>query len=280
MIKLGGTQPILCAPIIRQVDRHLIELLAALDADEWSFPTVAGQWSVREVAAHLLDTALRKLSMGRDRWRVEQVEIRTHQDVVELVNRLNREGVTVYRRLSPPVMIEMMRIACSETADHYESLDPFATANIGVSWAGEMTSLVWFDTARELTERWHHQEQIRLATNRPGIMTPELYYPVLDTFMRGLPHTFRDVNAEPGTAILIEVAGDCGGRWCLVRSSDTWKLASELPGDIAGSVVIPQAIAWRLFTKGIDKNAASSMLSFTGDRLIAERVLDLVAIVG
>jgi hypothetical protein len=52
--------------------------------------------------------------------------------------------------------------------------------------AGEARSLNWFDTARELTERWHHQEQIRFATNLPGIMTRDLYHPVLDCFLRGL----------------------------------------------------------------------------------------------
>ena len=183
--KLNGTEPILCAPIIRRVDQHLIELLTSLDSAEWDLPTVAPQWSVRDVAAHLLDTALRKLSIGRDRCSVEPVDVRSHQDVVTLVNRLNRQGVAVYRRLSPPVLIQLMQLTCTQTADFYESLNPFAPAAIGVSWAGEMTSLVWFDNARELTERWHHQEQIRLATNRPGIMTPPLYHSVLDTFLRG-----------------------------------------------------------------------------------------------
>jgi uncharacterized protein (TIGR03083 family) len=218
--KLSGTEPILCAPIIRRVDQHLVELLASLDPAEWDLPTVAPQWRVREVAAHLLDTALRKLSMGRDQCRVERTNIRSHEDVVVLVNRLNREGVTVYRRLSPAILVQLMQVACAQTADFYESLDPFAPGAIGVSWAGEMTSLVWCDNARELTERWHHQEQIRLASNRPGIMTPPLYHPVLDTFLRGLPHAYRDVAAPIGTAVLIEVSGDCGGQWCLLKSKD------------------------------------------------------------
>jgi hypothetical protein len=89
------------------------------------------------------------------------------------VNRLNQEGVTVYRRLSPTVLIDMMKMACEQSADFHESLDPFAPAAFNVSWAGEETSLNRFDMARELTERWHHQQQIRLATSRPGIMTPE-----------------------------------------------------------------------------------------------------------
>ena len=228
----------------------------------------------------MLDTALRKLSGGRDRCRVEHVDIRSHQDVIVLVNRLNKEGVTVYRRLSPRVLTQLMEVVCAQTADFYESLDPWATAAIGVSWAGEMTSLVWFDNARELTERWHHQQQIRLATGRPGIMTPALYHPVLDTFLRGLPHTFRDVAASIDTALLIEVTGDCGGQWCLLKSHDRWVFASDLPATISAHVAIPQSIAWRLFTKGIDGESARSEITIAGDQGLAEHVLELTAIVG
>jgi uncharacterized protein (TIGR03083 family) len=278
--KLGGTEPILCAPVMREVDRHLVELLTSLRSEEWELATIAPGWSVRDVAAHLLDTALRKLSGGRDRCRIERVEIHSPKDVITLVNRLNREGVTVYRRLSPAVLIELMRLACGQTADYLESLDPFAQAAIGVSWAGEMASLVWFDNAREVTERWHHQEQIRLATHRPSIMIPALYHPVLETFLRGLPYTYRDVIAPVGTAILVEVSGECGGQWCLVKSDAVWIFADELPSEIAAHIVIPQAIAWRLFTKGVDRETAHPQLTIRGDETLAGHVLELVAIVG
>jgi hypothetical protein len=133
-LELCGTKPILAAPVIREVDRRLIELLGSLQPGEWELPTIAPGWAVRDVAAHLLDTALRKLSGGRDRCRVGREEVHSHQDVITLVNRLNHEGVVVYRRLSPKVLIELMQLACSQTADFVESLDPFAEASIGVSW--------------------------------------------------------------------------------------------------------------------------------------------------
>ena len=279
-MKLKGTEPILCSHIIRQVDQHLIDLLNSLDATEWELPTIAPQWRVRDVAAHLLDTALRKLSAGRDKCHVENVSVHTPGDVIALVNRLNHDGVTVYRRLSPPVLTQLMQLACNQTADFYESLDPFASAAIGVSWAGEMKSLVWFDNARELTERWHHQEQIRLATNRPTIMTPLLYPPVLDTFLRGLPHAYRDVSAAIGTGLLIEISGDCGGQWCLLRFQDNWSFARDFPAVIASHIIIPQSIAWRLFTKGIDRDSARAKFKIFGNEALAEHVLQLVAIVG
>jgi uncharacterized protein (TIGR03083 family) len=272
--------PILCAHLIRRVDDKLIDLLSGLSSEEWDLQTIAPQWKVRDVAAHLLDTALRKLSLVRDTCYVQSVEIQSPQDLVLHVNRLNREGVTVYRRLSPPLLIDMMRLACEQSARFHESLDPFAPAAFAVSWAGEENSLNWFDTARELTERWHHQQQIRLATNRPGIMTPELYHPILDCFVRGLPHAYRDVNAPVGSSLLLEISGECGGRWLLFKEQTRWILLEPSRRDFDSRVTIPQELAWRVFTKGIDRDIALGQAEFDGDRDLSERVFQLTAIIG
>ena len=278
--KSGTPKPILCAHLLRRVDEKLIELLSSLTTDEWNLQTVAPLWKVRDVVAHLLDTALRKLSMVRDSWYVEAVNITSPQDVIALVNRLNREGVAVYRRLSPTVLIHIMKDACEQSARFHEALDPFAPAAFNVSWAGEEKSLNWFDTARELTERWHHQQQIRLATNRPGIMTPDLYRPVLDCFVRGLPYTYRNVDAPIGTLLLLEISGECGGRWVLARQSVGWGLAMLPDGEFASRVSMPQELAWRVFTKGVDRDAARAQIQIEGNRILGEHVLQLTAIVG
>ena len=270
---------ILCAHLLRRVDGHLIDLLRSLSPAEWELQTIAPMWKVRDVAAHLLDTVLRKLSLVRDSCSVEAVEIRSPQDVVALVNRLNREGVAVYRRLSPAILIDLMATVCEQSANFHESLDPFSPAAFAVSWAGEEQSLNWFDTARELTERWHHQQQIRLATNRPGIMEPELYHPVLDCFLRGLPFLYRDINAPEGTAILVEISGEAGGTWKLVRKPAGWELVDETSGDASARVTIPQDLAWRIFTKGIDRATAREQVQLEGDATLGEQLLHLTAIV-
>lgn len=276
----NGCQPILCAHLLRAVDEKLIELLRALAPGDWDLQTVAPQWRVRDVAAHLLDTALRKLSAVRDSCFVEAVEIRSPKDLLALVNRLNREGVTVYRRLSPPVLIDMMKLACEQSATFHQSLDPVAPAAFNVSWAGEELSLNWFDTARELTERWHHQQQIRLATHRPGIMIPDLYHPVLDCFLRGLPHLYYGVDAPAGTVLHLEISGDCGGHWFLSKSFAKWEFVKPAGVNVAAQVTIPQELAWLLFTKGIDRSSARSQISIQGNSNLGEKVLHLTAIVG
>ena len=133
----------------------------------------------------------------------------------------------MYRSLSPAVLISMMEVASRESAAYHQSLDPMADAVFNVSWAGEDKSANWFDTARELTERWHHQQQIRLATGKPGIMTRELYYPVLDCFMRALPYAYCDVSAASGTHARFNISGDCGGSWFLHRNDTRWQLVES-----------------------------------------------------
>jgi uncharacterized protein (TIGR03083 family) len=279
-VESSNSEPILCAHLFRRVDERLIDLLSSLAPAEWDVQTIAPLWKVRDVAAHLLDTALRKLSIVRDSCYVEPVNIRSPQYLITLINRLNREGVTVYRRLSPKVLIDMMKEACEQSARFHESLDPFAPAAFAVSWAGEESSPNWFDTARELTERWHHQQQIRLATNRPGIMTPELYYPVLDCFVRGLPYLYRDVGAPVGTLLLLQISGDCGGRWFLLKKAQGWHLVKPSGEKPASRVTVPQELAWRIFTKGIDRDSARAQITVEGNRHLGDKVLQLTAIVG
>ena len=275
----AGPPPILCAHLLRRVDELLVQLLRALTEEEWDLQTIAPAWKVRDVAAHLLDTVLRKLSLARDSCFVERSDIRSPQDLAALVNRLNREGVNVYRRLSPAVLIDLMKTACEQSAKFHESLDPFAPAAFAVSWAGEEQSLNWFDTARELTERWHHQQQIRLATNRPGIMLPDLYRPVLDCFVRALPFHYRDVEAPSGTVVRLEIAGDCGGTWLLSRHASGWVLVKDSGAAAASRVIVPQTIAWRIFTRGIDPEEAIAQVEIHGERTLGEKILHLTAIV-
>jgi hypothetical protein len=165
-------------------------------------------------------------------------------------------------------------------AAHHQSLDPLADAPYAVSWAGETRSANWFHTARELTERWHHQQQIRLAVGRPGIMTRELYHPVLDCFMRALPFAYRDRRREPGTVARFTVEGDCGGSWHLSREAGGWDLIPPPTHDAVSETRIPQEIAWRIFTKGIARDAAATQVRVSGDADLGGHVLRMVAIVG
>jgi uncharacterized protein (TIGR03083 family) len=278
------TRIIATAHLFTELDGYLIDLLASLSAAEWTARTIVPRWNVHQIAAHLLDTALRRLSSCRDGWVVPADPIHSERGLIDLVNRLNAEGVSMYGRISPTMLLALTKATVPQLAEYVVSLDPMAPAPWAVSWAGETSSANWFDVAREFTERWHHQQQIRLAVGKPGILTPRLYAPVLDTFMRALPRAYEGVDAPDGTVCQVIVPGDGGGIWQVTRRGGAWALDADPPlesrAQVASSTSLPREIAWRVFTNGIAADEARPQLTIAGDERLGAAVLRARAIVG
>ncbi len=58
--------PILVAGLFREINGHLLALLRSLTADDWHRPTTSSQRNVKDIASHLLDGSVRRLSLMRD----------------------------------------------------------------------------------------------------------------------------------------------------------------------------------------------------------------------
>jgi len=98
-------RPILTAHLFPKLDAMLLELLRSLTPEDWEKQTVSPKWKVKDVAAHLLDTRLRGVSITRDGYLPEAPRISSSVELAAYINRLNEEGVSLYRRLSPAVLI-------------------------------------------------------------------------------------------------------------------------------------------------------------------------------
>jgi len=256
---------------------HLLTLLAELNENDWTRPTAAPGWSVKDVAGHLLGGDIGILSRERD-VRPIAIDVADHQ-VVELVNRLNAEWVIAARRMSPRVLRDLLAYTGPQVEAYFLSLDIDATGG-PVSWAGPDPAPVWFDVAREFTERWHHQQQIRDATGRPPLYQPYFLAPVLDTFVRALPHHFRQTLASPGTVVRFEISGEAGGVWFLHRMAQGWDLDCESIAIPASEVILSEDTAWRLFTKGVDRRDARSAAIIRGDADLAAPIFTATAVIG
>ena len=276
-------EPILVGHLFAPLNDELVALLRSVD--DWNTPVV-GSWNVKDVAAHLLDTSLRRLSSTP----IPDFE----------PNRANQEWIAAMRRVSPRILIEMIDRYGREQAELLASLDPFAKAQWGVAWAGEEESLNWFDVARELTERWHHQAQIRDALGREPLFEPYLG-PVIDTFVRGVPHAYRDVDAPVGTTVVLHIGtpasppaehapsrrraagrrvlsrrdGGVPQSWTLRRENARWTL-HDGASEATTTVTIDPDSAWRLFTKARPKPEPR----VEGDARFAEPLLRMICVIG
>ena len=280
MNTLKRVEPLSVAYLFPELDMLLLGYLRKLSPADWERKTVAPQWSVKDVAAHLLDSNIRALSFLRDNQPGETVETpRSYNDLVVFLNELNAEWIRAFRRVSPAVLIDLLEITGKPFCERMQSLDPSAPARFAVAWAGESESANWFHVAREYTEKWHHQQQIRLAAGDDDVLlTERLYLPHLDASMRGLPHHYRTVMAQAGTVIRFTVSGLDNARWYLVRENDRWDLFSDHDGPVSCSVEIDGRIAWRIFTKGISRVEARAHLRIEGEQGLGARVLDMTAV--
>lgn len=261
------------------LDRKLIELLKSLSEEEWTSQTVAKRWKVKDVASHLLDGNLRGLSTSRDNFFGEKPDtIHTYQDLVAYLNELNLAWTTATKRLSPQVLVQLLELTGRAYTAHLKRLDPFENAVFSVAWAGQATSPNWFHIAREYTEKFLHQQQIRDAVGKQGIMTRTLFFPFVDTMMYALPHTFRNVSAETGTVVSMEVSTAIGGIWNIVKTDTGWSLDKTRILNPTSKVVIDPDTAWKLFSKSWNPDQVTALVTLSGDLTLANQALNLVGV--
>lgn len=259
--------PVHAAGLLREVDEALIPLLRGLDDHDWGRPAV-GTWAVRDVAAHLLDTALRRLALDRDRHRppAPEQDLSDYQGLVDFLNHLNATWVDAASRLSPRVITDLLAIVDPMVADYFDSLDPAGRANFAVDWAGERESMIWMDVAREFTERWHHQQQIREAVGAPGLDQPRFVVPLLNTLIRSVPRAYESVAAAEDTLTHIVIDDLDDLHWGLLRRAESWSLGRPDPDrESDASIRLPADIAWRLLVKGLDGETAIKHAQLRGD---------------
>jgi uncharacterized protein (TIGR03083 family) len=276
-------EPVLVVDLFPLERQLLLQLLAQLDEEEWQQPTVCAGWTVKDVVLHLLGDDIGYLSSKRDAFDSlalsgTRPDFSVWDNLVAFLNERNALWVEASRRMSHQLACTFLTLTGAELYQYLKSLDPFALGDT-VSWASPDPAPVWLDIAREYTERWLHQQHIRDAVNRPGLKEPQFLTPILDTFVRALPRTFRLVQAPNGTTILLHISGASGGKWLLQREQSTWLLGKPDMSEFDASMILDQDTAWRLFTKGISKQEAMQHTTLTGNEELARKLLDTVSII-
>lgn len=271
--------PIKTVHLFPILDQKLIELLKSLSADDWNKPTLAKLWTVKDIAAHLLDGNIRVISSSHQFTGDPPTNpINSYSDLVDFLNGLNATWVKAMRRVSPQLLTELLETTGKQYSEIMAKADLFAPAPFSVAWAGEEHSVNWFHIAREYTEKFHHQQQIREAVGKQGIITAKLFYPCIDTFMCGLPHSYRTVIANTGGLVQIKITGEAGGNWFLLKMTEGWTLTKNA-GSIPDTIVtLSPDIAWKVFTKGIDPQTALAASEISGNINLGENLFNMVAV--
>lgn len=273
-------EPIQTVELFPGLSAELLNLLKRLPRAAWDNETVCVGWSVKDLVGHLLGGNLGRLSFGRDRLVLSSANAfpSTYPEQVAYINQQNMDWVNWSRRISPNVLLDFLALTDEQLYVYFKALLPLASSGPAVSWAGDTQSPNWFDIAREYTEKWLHQQHIREAVGQPVLAERQWLFPVLDTFMRALPHTYRAISAPEGTQIWFHISGEAGGDWSLLRQAERWILLSGAAPAAVATVRLDPDTAWRSFTKGISPAVAQAKTHVTGDATLGLGILDMVSI--
>ncbi len=276
--------PIDVVDLLPVMDAMLIRLLKSLKAEDWQKQTVSKLGTVKDVAAHLLDGNIRTLSMLRDKYVGETPPIDPNEDLVTYLNGLSTGWVKAMKRVSPEMLIMLHKITGKRFCEYYSALNPFAKAGFPVDWVGEQESANWMHIACTYTQKWLHQQQIRDAIEKPGLMTYEFFNPLMDVFMLALPYTYKNVEARPDTTIKITISSDIGGSWYLTKTATNWQVTKEEfledKDDVypVAVITIDPDTAWKLFSKSITPEQAKDKITIAGNQLLGQPALSMVAV--
>ncbi|MGW6953868.1 maleylpyruvate isomerase family mycothiol-dependent enzyme [Streptomyces chartreusis] len=301
--------PIDARPLFVPEHAARMATLRGLTPDDWGREAVPG-WSVRDVVAHVLGDCYGRLARHRDGHREghrdggrEGPAFAPGEDLPAYIHRINQQWVDAHSRVSPAALTDTLELIGGQVARLFAESDPVAPS-LGVSWAGADPAPMWLDSARELTEYWTHRQQIRHATGQGTDPDPRVLSVVLDTFLRALPHTLRDIAAPAGTQVRIHVTGSAGGTWTATETGTEtaggtwsgtetaggtwtatatdggdWSMAYPGDGQPAALVRLDTETAWRLCVRGIEPADALTRAEIEGDRQLAEAACRIVSVV-
>ncbi len=218
--------------------------LDGLTPQEWRASTAAPGWTVKDLALHLLDDDLGWLSRDRDEDRSGLLDMVAHSTFVAALAAKNDAWVRGAPQLSARVLSSLLEWAGKEMDDHYSAMD--LQGDGGVVWASDGPVPVWFDIAQDLTERWVHQMQMRLAVDKVGSYAAEYLPEVLRTFVWAFPHQYRP-DASAGTPVALDLSA--GGTWTLTSAgAGRCELEPGTPADPAAAVHATDEAGWRWLT--------------------------------
>ena len=261
-----------------ELDKKLIELLQSLDIGDWSKQTVAKLWTVKDVVAHLLDGNIRILSGLRDKHKTDSPTINSYQDLLDYLNRLNAEWVLAMKRVSPEMLIDLLKQTGDQFYKYYASLDPYEKAKYSVVWAGENESMNWMHIAREYTEKFLHQQQIRDAVGRQGIMTKEFYLPFLEVCMYALPYTLRNTKAEKGNIVKMEITGEVNGKWFVLYNGNNWERIDSVSATTpVTEILVDEHASCKLFSKSLRPYDLKGKINIIGNQELGKVALEMVS---
>lgn len=249
-----------------QVERRsLVAILGALSPDDWERETPCPGWNVHDLVLHLLGDDFVVLSILRD-GHAAPLPSESHEALAGMIDQLNADWIRAAGgRLSPRMLRGLLVWAGEETHRFFAGVEFDAPSPMGVSWAGEPPSPHGLEVAREYTERWLHQQQLRQAVGHGPLADPVLTRVLLQSLAHCLPPAYSSEDASGGTTVKLDISDFPTLSFGLRFAEPGWRLVRG--ADISEAdchITAPAEPLWRAWSTNGDPAALREAAVVTG----------------
>jgi uncharacterized protein (TIGR03083 family) len=240
---------------------------------EWDLPSECPGWTVRDVLSHVI--GIERVLLG-EALPPPLTELPSH--VENEVGARNEAWVAPRRsRPGPDVLHEFQEVTGRRVAQ-LRSWPESRFDEIGPSPVGEVPYREFMHV--RVMDSWVHEQDIRVATARPGHDSGPAAELSIDRLCAAMPFVVgKQAGAPEGASVRFELRGPLSRRIDVIVRDGRAKAVAVLDAQPTTSLDIDVEVFWRLACGRVDGKAArlAGLVDIGGDEALASRVLDAMA---
>ena len=248
---------------------NLRSLVAGID--DWDVQSTCPGWTIGDVIAHTIDL---ESMLAADPRPDHTPDWSAMPHITSDFGRMTEIGVDYRRGRSHEELLTELADAHARARERVESMDDDAT----IPWLRGDTPISVLLSMRTF-DIWVHEQDIRVATDRPGNLDGPGAANALAYLTAGLPKVWgKQVGAPIGSVLHVTITqpGLTGEYWVRVNEDGKAALVDEMPADV--SVTLPW-LAFVMLTGGRSiKDGVTEGVVVVGDDELGNRFVDSMAV--
>jgi uncharacterized protein (TIGR03083 family) len=242
-----------------------------LDIGEWDLPSECPGWTVRDVVAHMVGTERSLLGDSAP-------EPLTPTHVHNEIGARNEGWVASLPNESGPQVLAAFRDVTARRLAELQSWPTSRFDEVGASPTGVVPYREFM--AVRVMDCWVHEQDIRVATARPGHGDGPVATLAMGRLASAMPFIVgKKVGAPEGSAVRFELTGSPPLRLDVVISGGRAAIDEGFTSVPTAELRMDREVFWRLGCGRVTGPAARSagLVEVRGDEELGERVVDAMA---